>query len=29
MVGSLYLVPPIGRLEDRYYARVSRRRAWW
>ncbi len=27
--GSLYLVPPIGWLEDRYYARVARRRAWW
>ena len=29
LLGSLYLVPPIGWLEDRYYARVSRRRAWW
>jgi predicted DCC family thiol-disulfide oxidoreductase YuxK len=29
MLGSLYLVPPIGWLEDRYYARVARRRAWW
>jgi predicted DCC family thiol-disulfide oxidoreductase YuxK len=28
-VGVLYLVPPIGWLEDRYYARVARRRAWW
>jgi predicted DCC family thiol-disulfide oxidoreductase YuxK len=27
--GSLYLVPPVGWLEDRYYARVARRRAWW
>jgi len=27
--GSLYLVSPIGWLEDRYYARVARRRAWW
>jgi len=29
LVGSLYLLPPIGWLEDRYYARVARRRAWW
>jgi predicted DCC family thiol-disulfide oxidoreductase YuxK len=29
LIGSLYLVPPIGWLEDRYYARVARRRAWW
>ena len=29
MLGSLYLVPPIGWLEDRYYARVARHRAWW
>jgi len=28
-LGALYLVPPIGWLEDRYYSRVSRRRAWW
>ena len=28
LLGSLYLVPPIGWLEDRYYARVARRRAW-
>jgi len=27
--GSVYLLPPIGWLEDRYYARVARRRAWW
>lgn len=29
LLGALYLVPPLGRLEDRYYARVARRRAWW
>jgi len=29
LLGSLYLLPPIGWLEDCYYARVSRRRAWW
>ena len=29
LLGLLYLVPPIGWLEDRYYARVARRRAWW
>ena len=28
VLGSLYLVPPIGWLEDRYYSRVARRRAW-
>ena len=28
-IGALYLVGPIGWLEDRYYARVSHRRAWW
>jgi predicted DCC family thiol-disulfide oxidoreductase YuxK len=28
-LGSLYLAPPIGWVEDRYYARVARRRAWW
>ena len=27
-LGASYLVPPIGWLEDRYYARVARRRAW-
>ena len=26
--GSLYLVASIGRLEDRYYRRVARRRRW-
>jgi predicted DCC family thiol-disulfide oxidoreductase YuxK len=27
--GSLYQVPPVGWVEDRYYGRVARRRAWW
>jgi predicted DCC family thiol-disulfide oxidoreductase YuxK len=29
VLGSLYLVPPVGWLEDRYYRRVARRRSWW
>lgn len=29
VLGSLYLVAPIGWVEDRYYARVARHRAWW
>jgi predicted DCC family thiol-disulfide oxidoreductase YuxK len=29
VLGSLYLVPPIAWVEDRYYERVARRRAWW
>jgi predicted DCC family thiol-disulfide oxidoreductase YuxK len=29
VVGSLYLVPPIGWVEERYYSRVARRRSWW
>jgi len=29
LVGSLYLVPPIAWIEDRYYGRVARRRRWW
>jgi predicted DCC family thiol-disulfide oxidoreductase YuxK len=29
VLGSLYLVPPLGWLEDRYYARVARSRRWW
>ena len=29
VAGALYLVPPIGWVEDRYYSRVARRRAWW
>jgi predicted DCC family thiol-disulfide oxidoreductase YuxK len=29
LLGSLYLVPPVGWVEDRYYWRVARRRRWW
>ena len=29
LLGSLYLVAPFKWLEDRYYARVARKRAWW
>ena len=29
LLGSLYLLPPVGWLEDRYYKRVARRRSWW
>jgi predicted DCC family thiol-disulfide oxidoreductase YuxK len=29
VLGSLYGVPPLRWVEDRYYARVARRRAWW
>jgi predicted DCC family thiol-disulfide oxidoreductase YuxK len=29
LLGSLYLVAPIGWLEDTYYRRVARRRRWW
>jgi len=25
----MYQVPPIGWLQDAYYKRVARRRAWW
>jgi predicted DCC family thiol-disulfide oxidoreductase YuxK len=28
-LSSLYRVPPLRWVEDRYYARVARRRAWW
>ena len=28
-LGSLYTLPAIGWLEDRYYARVARRQSWW
>ena len=28
-LGSLYLVPPVRWVEDRYYGRVARKRAWW
>jgi predicted DCC family thiol-disulfide oxidoreductase YuxK len=29
LVAGLYRVAPIEWVEDRYYARVARRRAWW
>jgi predicted DCC family thiol-disulfide oxidoreductase YuxK len=29
LLAALYRIPPVGRVEDRYYARVARRRAWW
>lgn len=29
VLAALYRVPPLAWLEDRYYARVARRRAWW
>ena len=29
VLGALYLAPPIAWMEDRYYRRVARRRAWW
>ena len=29
LVGSLYRVTPARWVEDRYYSRVARRRAWW
>jgi predicted DCC family thiol-disulfide oxidoreductase YuxK len=29
VLGSFYGVPPLRWVEDRYYARVARRRAWW
>jgi predicted DCC family thiol-disulfide oxidoreductase YuxK len=29
LLGSLYLVAPFKWVEDRYYARVARKRAWW
>jgi len=29
VLGSLYGVPPLRWVEDRYYSRVARRRAWW
>jgi predicted DCC family thiol-disulfide oxidoreductase YuxK len=29
VLGSLYLVAPLGWVEDRYYARVARSRRWW
>ncbi|HEY2597802.1 MAG TPA: DCC1-like thiol-disulfide oxidoreductase family protein [Candidatus Dormibacteraeota bacterium] len=29
LLASLYWVPPLRWVEDRYYRRVARRRAWW
>ena len=29
LIGSLYQVAPVKWVEDRYYGRVARRRAWW
>lgn len=29
VIGSLYGFPPLRWVEDRYYRRVARRRAWW
>jgi predicted DCC family thiol-disulfide oxidoreductase YuxK len=29
VLGSLYLVRPVRWVEDLYYRRVARRRAWW
>ena len=29
VLGSLYGVPPLRWVEDRYYSRVARRRTWW
>jgi predicted DCC family thiol-disulfide oxidoreductase YuxK len=29
VLGSLYLVAPLAWVEDRYYGRVAKRRAWW
>ena len=29
LLGAFYLVPPVRWLEDAYYKRVARRRAWW
>ena len=29
LLGSLYELAPIRWVEDRYYQRVARRRAWW
>jgi predicted DCC family thiol-disulfide oxidoreductase YuxK len=28
VLGSLYMVPPLAWVEDRYYGRVARRRRW-
>jgi predicted DCC family thiol-disulfide oxidoreductase YuxK len=29
VLASLYGVPPVRYVEDRYYARVAKKRAWW
>ncbi|HEX9475315.1 MAG TPA: DCC1-like thiol-disulfide oxidoreductase family protein [Candidatus Dormibacteraeota bacterium] len=29
VLAALYRVPPLRRLQDTYYRRVARRRAWW
>jgi len=29
VLGSLYLFAPLAWIEDRYYSRVARKRAWW
>ncbi len=29
VLGSFYFVPVFRWVEDRYYVRVARRRAWW
>ena len=29
VLGSFYFVPPVRWLENAYYKRVARRRAWW
>ena len=29
VLASLYSVPPVGWVEDRYYRRVARRQRWW
>jgi predicted DCC family thiol-disulfide oxidoreductase YuxK len=29
VLGSLYGLPPVRWVEDRYYGRVARKRAWW
>ena len=29
LLGALYRIPPVRWVEDAYYRRVARRRAWW
>jgi predicted DCC family thiol-disulfide oxidoreductase YuxK len=29
VLGAIYRLPPARWVEDRYYARVARRRSWW